>query len=91
MTTYFAFAEMLRPHIQDSRLKLPDNLETFDPNEYPHFYVFKILHQAVPIETSSLEDNANIIADLTEDEIRTATIQDLVNKGLYIEQSRDIV
>ena len=91
MTGIFYFPGMLYNHIKTSNLKLPDNLENYNPEEYPHYHVFKILHVGYIIDITSLKDNANIIAEISTEDIKNVTIEQLINKGLWIENSRNIV
>jgi hypothetical protein len=91
MATVFYFPGMFANHIEDSRLKQPVDFENYDPNEYPHFHVFMSIHLGNTIDHSTLEENANIIADIPDDEIRQVTLEQLVDKGLWIEKSNYIV
>jgi len=90
MNTVFLFPDMFRNHIENSRLKQPEDYENYDPNEYPHFHVFMSIHLANTIDVFSLKENANTIADIPEGEIRNVTIQDLIDKGVYF-ASGDLV
>ena len=87
----FCFAGMLENHIKNSKLKQPSDFENYDPNEYPHFHVFQTLHLGCPIDISSLEENANVVADIPEDTIRQITLEQLVEKGLWIEHGNNLV
>jgi hypothetical protein len=91
MATFFAFPEMFRTHIEDSNLKLPDSFEHYNPEEYPHFHVFMTLHLAQTIDVFTLKDNANVIAAISDTDIKKVTIDQLVKNGLWIECSRNIV
>lgn len=82
MTSMFAFPGMFKPHIEDSNLKLPDDFEDYDPEQYPHFHVFMLTHLCQPIYIWALEENANIIAAISEDEIRQVTFEHLIKKGI---------
>lgn len=89
MTTVFCFPEMFKVHIKDSNLKLPKDFEKYNREEYPHFYIFIELHCARPININTLKDNANIIASISDEEIKKVTIEQLLKMGLWIENSCD--
>ena len=91
MTTVFCFPKMFANHIMDSDLKQPQDFDNYNPEEYPHFHVFMLLHLANPIDVMTLKDNANIIAKVSDEEIKNITIEQLFNMGLWIENSTDIV
>ena len=82
MTTMFAFEEMFKPHIKNSRLKMPEDFSHYDIHEYPHFAVFMYIHLDKAIDITELENNANIIADIPDTDIKFVTIEDLIAKGL---------
>lgn len=82
MTSMFAFPGMFGPHIKDSNLKLPEDFESYNPEQYPHFHVFMLTHLCQPIEIQALEDNANIIAAISDDEIKKVTFEQLIEKGI---------
>lgn len=84
MTGIFYFAEMFKNHIDDSNLKMPENFEEYDPEEYPHFHVFMIMHLGQLIEISALKDNANIISAISDEDIKKITPEDLFNLGLEL-------
>jgi len=44
--------------------------------------VFIICHLYQPIDIQALEDNANIIAAIPEDEIKKVTFEQLIEKGI---------
>ena len=68
--------------IKDSKLKMPEDFENYNPEEYPHFHVFMLVHLGQPIDIAALEDNANIIADIPENAIKSVTFNDLMEKGV---------
>lgn len=77
MTTMFAFPEMFRPHIEKSNIELPDDMENYDKDKYLAFHIFLVLHLGRTIDVSSLESNANKIAALSEEELRSLTLNDI--------------
>ena len=82
MSGMFIFPGMFYNHIKDSKLKMPEDFENYDPEEYPHFHVFILTHLGQPIDVAALEDNANIIADIPENAIKSVTLNDLMEKGV---------
>ncbi|MCD7996428.1 MAG: hypothetical protein LUH21_04255 [Clostridiales bacterium] len=82
MTGMFAFPGMFYNHIRDSNLKMPEDFENYEPEEYPNFHVFMLTHLCQPIEIESLEDNANIIAAMTDGEIKQVTFAELLEQGV---------
>jgi len=83
MATTFHFEEMFRPHIQKV-LTLPEDMEDYNPEEYPHWHVFRLIHQSSVFDVSDLPANAEIINSFNEEEIKKVTIEQLVQKGLYL-------
>lgn len=82
MCGMFMFPGMFYDHIKDSKLKMPDDFEDYNPGEYPNFHVFMLIHLGQPLDIAALEDNANIIADISEDAIKSVTLNDLMKKGV---------
>ncbi len=82
MTGMFLFKGMYKEHIKNSRLKMPEDFDNYDPEEFPHFHVFMGSHIGFPIDIYNLEHNANIIADIPEDEIKTITFEGLEKLGI---------
>lgn len=88
MQTIFFFPEMFLPHIKDSDLKIPETLDSFDlesceTDGYERFRIFIALHLGVPIDINYLQNNANIIANLSNEELEIVTMKDLLEKGFY--------
>ena len=82
MCGMFMFPGMFYNHIKDSKLKMPSDFENYNPEEYPHFHVFMLAHLGQPIDIPELENNANIIAEIPEEDIKSVTIDDLMEKGV---------
>ena len=80
----FILPDMLRPHLDGVAIKQPDDFENYDANEFPHFHVFLMLHLARPIDVAAISENARIIASIPDDEIRTITIQELLDLGMHL-------
>lgn len=82
MCGMFMFPGMFYNHIKDSKLKMPENFEKYNPEDYPHFHVFMLTHLGQPLDIAALEDNANIIAEISEDNIKSVSFDDLLEMGI---------
>lgn len=82
MCGMFMFPGMFYNHIKDSKLKIPDDFENYNPEEYPHFHVFMLTHLGQPLDIAALEDNANIIAEIPEENIKSVSFSDLLEMGV---------
>ena len=69
MSGMFMFPGMFYNHIKDSKLKMPEDFENYDPEKYPHFHVFILTHLGQPI-------------DIAENAIKSVTLNDLIEKGV---------
>jgi hypothetical protein len=76
------FPEMIAQAAQDAGMKVPENTEEFDPNEYPHFQVFCNVQLGRPIQWGEHWENAKVIAAIPENKIRKTTLTQLISKGL---------
>nr|WP_243126370.1 hypothetical protein [Acetivibrio ethanolgignens] len=63
---------------------MPENFDEYNPKEYPHFHVFMLMQLAIPIDIAALESNANIIAGISEEDIKTVTPKDLFDMGVEL-------
>jgi len=84
MTGMFGFPDMLKNHIENSNLKQPEDFNNYNLEEFPHFSVFMATHLCCPVDVYALEDDANIIAAIPEDQIRAVTYGDLVEMGMSV-------
>ena len=72
---------------------IPDNaeddsaLESYNKAEYPHWHVFRVLHQGTTISLDSLKPNAEIIAKIPVDELIRMELEDFEAAGVHIERS----
>ena len=87
--TMFAFEEMFHNHIKNSGMLIPENSKTYNPFEFPHYYVFMNLHCGQTINTDHLYDNAKLIASIPFEELKDMTLQDFINKGLLVQNYGD--
>ena len=91
MNTVFIFPGMLLNHVDKKDIKIPDDLENYNREEYPHWYVFAALHLGYTIDVYSLKHNAKIIGQIPDDKIRTITPTDLFQMGVEFSYNSDIV
>ena len=63
-------------------MRVPKDPDNFDPNKFPHFHVFCILQLGRRMIPGEHFDNAKVIASFSKDEIRKATLEDFLAKGL---------
>lgn len=84
-----AFAGMLVPAAEKAGIKVPENLEDYDRNEYKHWWVFQQvqLGTAMPNPDSHWR-NAEVISKLTEEEITTVSVEGLINRGYEVLYNR---
>lgn len=77
-----AFPGMLLTPAKDAGMKVPDDAENFNKEEYPHFYVFLQVQLGAPMPFPSAHfENAKVIAQLSDDEILNITYAELLEKG----------
>jgi hypothetical protein len=80
-----AFPGMLLSPAEKAGMKIPDNVEDFDRNEFPHFFVFCVMQlgASMPSPTSHWH-NATVIATVPNDKIMLVTPEQLVAQGLEV-------
>lgn len=78
-----AFPGMLMEAAKQAGMKVPSDPDKYNMQEFPHFYVFCEVQLGRSL-TSWTEhwDNAKVVAKVPEKEIRTITVQGLIDKGL---------
>jgi len=80
-----AFPEMIAPAAKEAGMKVPDDLEDFDSEEYPHWQVFCRVQLGAPMPHASAHwENAKVVAQVPYDQIMQITYEDLVDLGLAI-------
>lgn len=78
-----AFPMMLIPAAKEAGMPIPEDADNFDSNEFPHFQVFCTIQLGRPMV--SMDEhwvNAEVIAAIPLDEIKTVTLNDLIARGL---------
>lgn len=78
-----AFPGMLINPAKQAGMKVPEDADNFDPNEFPHFKAFCNIQlgQPMPSPTSHWE-NAKIVASIPQEKIFTITIGEMLNMGI---------
>ena len=74
-----AFPGMLITHAKGVGMKVPDNADDYDKEEYPHFWVYCLgqLGRAIPYP-EALGRNAEYVAGLSDEKIKTITAEELL-------------
>lgn len=68
---------------KQANIKVPDNIEEYDPQEYPHFHVYCTFQINRPIPTpTSIWTNAEVVANIPESQIREITFNQIVELGV---------
>jgi hypothetical protein len=77
-----AMRELLVRPAKEAGMKVPTDLHHFDPNEYPHWYVFCQMQIGRRIPTMSEHwNNAKIIAGIPDNKIEAVTCEGLMALG----------
>lgn len=78
-----AFPGMLVEAAKQAGMEVPSDPDHYDNEKFPHFHVFcgAQLGRSLAFWGEHWE-NAKVVAEIPEKEIRTLTIQQLVDKGL---------
>lgn len=78
-----AFPEMLVGPARQAGITVPDNVEDYDKEQFPHWIVYLTAQQlgtGLPCPAAQF-DNARVIAAIPEDRIRKTTMADLIALG----------
>lgn len=83
-----AFPGLLVGPAEEAGIKVPpgdpDTLE-FDRAEFPHWYVFVTMQLGASMPGPTAHwDNAKVVATLSDEEIKTATPEQLIERGFAI-------
>lgn len=80
-----AFPVMLVAPAQEAGIKVPDDPETYDPQQFKHFHLFCCAQLGISMPNSDSHwKNAKVIAGIKEEEIETVTIRQLADLGFEI-------
>lgn len=67
---------------KEAGIAIPEDLEEFDPEEYPHWDAFCTMQLGRPMPNASCHwENAKVIARIPLDKIKTITIREMLNMG----------
>lgn len=82
-----AFPEMLVEAAVRANMKVPEDANTWEDcrEEFPHFYVFCVTQLCRPVVYHGEHwDNACVIGEMTEAEVKKTSITDLISCGYSI-------
>lgn len=73
-----AFPGLLAKPAEAANMAVPDDLEEYDPNAFPHWHVYTMcqLGASMPSPLSHWR-NAEVVAALSDDQIKTVTFEEL--------------
>jgi len=80
-----ACPELLVKPAQDAFIPIPENLEDYDVEEYPHWHVYLMLQLG-----SSMPDarahfhNAHVVSRISDEDIFDLTGNDAINRGFKV-------
>lgn len=77
-----AFPGMLVPAATEAGIKVPYDPENYERDEFPHFHVFVQIQLGRPMPyPGCVHDNARLIGSLSDDQAKTITPEQLVERG----------
>ncbi len=77
-----AFPGMLVGAAKKANMNVPDNPDDYDQEQFPHFDVFCKVQLGRRMVPGEHWDNAEIIASISKEEIKTITLEGILAKGL---------
>lgn len=76
---------MLLAPAEKAAMKTPADADAYDRNEYPHFEVYRAIQLGSPMPTPmSHWHNAQVIASIPDDKIRSVTFEELMALGIEV-------
>ncbi len=76
-----AFPGMLVGPAKEAGMKVPDDPEDFIAEDYVRFQIYLAFQLGAPLPYPSAHwDNAKIIADLTDEELQTVTVGEMMGR-----------
>jgi hypothetical protein len=78
------FEGMLVPAAKEAGMKVPEDPNDFKDEDYPHFAVFCSLQLCREMDWNEPGHNAKVLMEFTEEEIKTATLEEVMEKGFLI-------
>ncbi|RDJ35044.1 MAG: hypothetical protein DWQ19_09420 [Crenarchaeota archaeon] len=84
------FPSMLVSPAERAGIKVPVNLDSFDKNAFPYFFVYCRMQVGAPMPTppSAHWDNANVIASIPLEKIKSITAQEIYDMGFKVGHSK---
>ena len=80
-----AFPGLLLSPAEEAGLKVPEDPEDFDSEEFPHFQVFLKVQLGAPMPNPAAHwENAKVVAKVPDDRIHLVTYKELLDAGLSI-------
>lgn len=77
--------EMLVEPAKRAGMKVPSDLENYDPDAFPHWHVFCAMQLGAPCPTAGIHwENAKVIANIPENKIRNITAAQVIKLGFGI-------
>ena len=78
-----AFPSMLKQPAIEAGIKVPQDPNNYEPDDYKHFHAFCILQLGRSMKMDGEQwRNAKIIAKVPEDKIKAMTLEDFLVLGL---------
>ena len=80
-----AYAEMLVSAAKAANITVPDDVEKYDPQKFPHWHVFCTIQLGAPMPHPTAHwENARVIGQIPEGSIRTTTFEQLKELGIQV-------
>ena len=86
-----AFPELLVEPAKKAGMSVPENANDFNlyKNKHTHFWIFCQLQLGAPMPSPSVHfDNAQVIADIELEKLKTMSYDDFINAGFQIGYSK---
>lgn len=79
------FPEVLRLPAEQAGIQCPDDLENYDPDEFPYWHVYSLVQLGAPLPSwSSHYENAKVVVSVPKERIAEVTFKDLEEMGLEV-------
>lgn len=69
---------------EDMEKKLPSDLSNFKQEDYPHFTVWSAIQLGKAMDYDQVKENSRIIANLSTEDVKKVTFQQLEDMGVRI-------
>lgn len=80
-----AFSELLVGPAKEAGIKVPDDVEQYDRDAYPHWHLFCCIQLGARMPSPTAHwDNAKIIAQIPATEVPQVTWEQLVSLGISV-------